>query len=147
MAQRAQKLLQTSLGFQGSDVAIGITPQRVRGAGPGAAIFLVTEYDQATAGFSALGKKGKPAETVADQACSDLLEHHGRGAAVDPYLGDQLLLPLALASGRSVFQTSRLTGHLLTNAQIIQQFIPAKISIEGLEGSPGTVVVEGVGFP
>jgi RNA 3'-terminal phosphate cyclase (ATP) len=125
---------------------VNITPQRVSGTGPGAGLFLIAEYDQALAGFAALGRKGKPSDVVADEACQELLAYHTNGAAVEPHLADQLLLPLALAEGRSEFQTSIITQHLLTNAQIIHRFIPARIDIDGLEGQSGRVVVTGVGF-
>jgi RNA 3'-terminal phosphate cyclase (ATP) len=125
---------------------VNIQPQRVGGVGPGVGLFLLAEYEQAWAGFAALGKKGKPSSEVADEACQDFLDHHHRGAAVDPHLADQLLLPLALAQGQSQFTTSQVTQHLLTNAQIISRFIPAQIEIIGDEGQVGRILVQGVGF-
>lgn len=139
LANRANNVL------SGAGLPAGITPRRERGAGPGAGIFLVAEYAHALAGFSALGAKGIPADKVADEACRDLLAHHANGAPVDMHLADQLLVPLALARGRSTFRTCRVTRHLLTNAWAIGQFIPARIEINGNEGEPATVVVEGVG--
>jgi len=123
-----------------------IRPSRVRSQGPGAGVFLAAEYEQARAGFSALGAKGKPSETVADEICQALLAHHASSAPVDEHLADQLLLPLALAAGRSQFRAARITQHLLTNAHIIRSFIPAQITVAGDEGEPGTVVVDGIGF-
>lgn len=122
-----------------------ITPERVRSAGPGAGIFLTAHYAQSVAGFSALGRQGKPSDAVADEACEALLTHHIDGAPVDPHLADQILLPLALAEGRSVYRTSQVTQHLLTNADVIRAFIDAEIVIDGGEGEPGTVAVVGVG--
>ena len=143
IAQRIANRARNVLGDAG--LRADITPKRERGVGPGAGLFLVAEYEQAQAGFSALGAKGKPSEQVADEACRDLLAHHACGAPVDAHLADQLLLPMALAAGRSGFRTARITQHLLTNAHIIRQFIPAQIEIEGNEGEPGTVAVRGVG--
>lgn len=140
MTDRASKVLRDA------GLRVEIIPQRVRCKGAGAGLFLTAEYEHGLAGFSALGKKGKPSEVVADEACHDLLSHHASGAPVDKHLADQLLLPLALAEGRSQFRTAQISRHLLTNAHIIRQFIPARIEIEGAEGEPGTVVVEGVGF-
>ncbi len=122
-----------------------ITPERVRSSGPGAGIFLTAEYAQSRAGFSALGKQGKPSDAVADEACEALLTHHIDGAPVDTHLADQLLVPLALAAGKSVFRTSQITQHLLTNADVIRAFIDAEIVIDGAEGEPGTVTVVGIG--
>ncbi len=63
-------------------------------------------------------------------------------AAVDMHLADQLLLPCALAPGRSEYTTCRITLHLLTNAEVIRMFLPAQIVIEGEENQPGRVSVE-----
>jgi len=122
-----------------------ITPERVRSSGPGAGIFLTAAYTQSRAGFSALGKQGKPSDAVADEACEALLTHHIDGAPVDPHLADQLLVLLALADGKSVFRTSQITQHLFTNADVIRAFIDAEIAVDGVEGEPGAVTVVGIG--
>lgn len=136
MANRAANVLREA------GLSPRITAVRERGPGPGAFVFLTAEYENAVAGFSALGDRGKPADRVADEACQALLAHHQSGAAVDPHLADQLLLPLALASERSGFGTSRVTGHLLTNAHVIQQFGRVVIRVTGTEGQPGAVLCE-----
>ncbi len=140
MTDRASRVLRDA------GLRVEITPKRVRGKGAGAGLFLTAEYEHGLAGFSALGKKGKPSEVVADEVCQELLAHHASGTPVDKHLADQLLLPLALAEGRSRFRTAQISQHLLTNAHIIRQFIPAQIEIEGVANEPGTVVVEGAGF-
>lgn len=140
MVNRARNLL-TDL-----EVPIRLDPEKVRGNGPGAAICLAAEYEHVVAGFSALGARGKPAPTVAEEACEALREHDENGAPVTPHLADQLLLPASLASGRTVFRTSRVTQHLLTNADVIREFLPVRIDVEGAEGSSGTVSIDGVGL-
>jgi RNA 3'-terminal phosphate cyclase (ATP) len=61
---------------------------------------------------------------------------------VDPYLPDQLLLPLCLAAGESAFTTARVTRHLTTNAAVVRHFLPgAAVEVEGAEGEPGRVRV------
>ncbi len=134
MADRAR----ASLGDLG--VPINILPQRVTAAGPGAGIFLVAEYENMTASFSGYGRLGKPSEAVADEAVAALREHHASAGAVELHLADQLLLPLSLAAGISIFTTPRPTGHLMTNAWNIGQFGIADISIE--EGTPCRVNIE-----
>ncbi|MCK4776714.1 MAG: RNA 3'-terminal phosphate cyclase [Candidatus Krumholzibacteria bacterium] len=139
MANRARNLLSEI------DAPCQVVPERVRGKGPGACLFLHVEYENVVVGFSALGERGKPSEKVAEEACRELIEHDENGAPITPRLADQLLLPAALASGRTEFQTSCVTAHLLTAAWVVRQFLPAHIDIEGAEGSPGNVVIEGVG--
>jgi RNA 3'-terminal phosphate cyclase (ATP) len=109
--------------------------------GPGTVVFLVAEYEQALAGFAALGARGKPAEKVAEEACAQFIAHHQSGAAVDPHLADQLILPLALAAGPSAFTTSQITQHLLTNIWVVEQFLPVRFQVEGQEGEFGRVSV------
>jgi RNA 3'-terminal phosphate cyclase (ATP) len=118
-----------------------VKPVRLRGAGPGAGIFLYAQYANVTAGFSAYGRKGLPAEHVAEAACQDLLEHHRSGLPVDPYLADQVLLAMALAEGPSRVVTSRVSQHLLTNAWVVRQFLSRDVHVEGMSGEPGAVVV------
>ncbi|MCP4539273.1 MAG: RNA 3'-phosphate cyclase [Chloroflexi bacterium] len=130
---------------------------RLRGNGPGAGIFLFAEYETSSpgetvvAGFTAYGRKGLPAERVAEAACEELFIHHRSGAPVDPYLADQLVLPMALADGESRMNVSQVTPHLLTNIWVVRQFLavdrdhPVDVHVEGELGSPGTVVIKGQG--
>jgi RNA 3'-terminal phosphate cyclase (ATP) len=137
MASRAHNLLREA-GLKTS-----IKPVRERGEGPGAGIFLWIPQ----AGFGALGRQGWPSEKVAEAAVADLLAFvENETAAVDPYLADQLLLPMALADGRSTFTTNRLTGHTLTNASLLRRWLDVSIDIEGNRDGPGRVTVEGSGF-
>ncbi len=139
IADRARSLLKSE------GLSANIRPERVRGAGPGAGLFLTARYQHVSAGFSALGQRGKPSETVAEEACRELLAfHRSQGAAVDLHLSDQILLPCAVAPGQSEYTTSRVTAHLLTNAEVIGRFLPVRISIEGSESEPGVVRVEHV---
>ena len=89
-----------------------------------------------------LGSRGKPADVVATETVAELKPHLQSGAPVDPHTADQLLLPLAFATGESQFRVSEITGHLLTNAGVIEQFGVAKISVDGEEGCPGSVRIQ-----
>ena len=91
--------------------------------------------------FYALGERGKPAERVADEAVDALQAFLTTDGALDPYLADQLLIPLAFASGESRLRTSRITQHLLTNAWVINQFQAASVRIDGDLGHPGWVQI------
>lgn len=112
----------------------------------GTVVFLVAESKTARAGFTALGQRGKPAERVGEEAAELLLHHLRRPGALEEHLADQLILYLALAEGRSTLTTSCLSQHLLTNIWVVEQFLPVRFEVEGEEGEPGTVSVEGVGY-
>jgi len=107
--------------------------------GTGTVVFLVAEYENAVAGFSSLGERGKPAEKVAEEACREFITYHQSGACLDKHLADQLILPLALASDPSAFTTCEITQHLLTNAWVVEQFLDVRFEIEGEEGKTGKV--------
>lgn len=139
--QRMAACARNALSAEG--IRAQIEPRRLRGAGPGAGIFLFAKYAQATAGFAAYGQKGVPAEHVAEAACAEFLMHHSLGRPADPHLADQLALPASLANGESRIETSRISRHLLTSAWVIQQFLERKIRVEGELGMPGALVVGG----
>ncbi|HEY4775985.1 MAG TPA: RNA 3'-terminal phosphate cyclase [Xanthobacteraceae bacterium] len=134
MADRARAAL-SDLG-----VPLAIEAERVSAACPGAGIFLLAQYEPLAASFSAYGRLGKPSEAVADEAVGLLREHHAAGAGVEIHLADQLLVPLALARGPSAFTVGRLSGHLTTNAWVIEQFGMARIALEA--GAPCRVRVD-----
>jgi RNA 3'-terminal phosphate cyclase (ATP) len=81
------------------------------------------------AGFAAYGRKGLPAERVAEAACRDILRYHRSGAPVDMHLADQLIVPLAVSTGVSQFRTCRVTKHLQTNMWVAEQFTQARFEL------------------
>jgi RNA 3'-terminal phosphate cyclase (ATP) len=112
--------------------------------GKGTFVLLRGEFDNASrACFIALGAPGKRAEKVADEAVDALVAFLNTDGCVDQYLADQLLLPLALIEKPSRFRTSKITRHLLTNAHVIQQFLPVEIRIAGELDQPGLVSLSG----
>jgi RNA 3'-phosphate cyclase len=113
--------------------------------GKGTYLFLAAQSELGRGSSSALGAMGKRAERVADEAVQDLLDYLESEAAIDGFLADQLLLPCALAESPSLLSVSKVTNHLLTNAQIIQQFGLAKVAITGGKGEPGMVAIDPVG--
>lgn len=136
MSERANKLIRER-GL-GADVK----PIRERGDGPGAGLVLWIPQ----AGFSSIGRPGLPAEEVANSAVADLLPFMENGAAVDKYLADQILVPMALANRSSTFSTSHVSTHMITNANLLRQWLNIIIRLEGEVGESGQITVEGTGF-
>lgn len=139
MADRARKML-VEAGLPAHQVKL--EPQRLSGAGPGAGIFLCAFYAGTRAGFTAYGRKGLPAERVAEEACEQFLRYHQTSAPADPHLADQLVLPAALADGESRVYTAQVSQHLLTNAWAVQQFLKRQVIVEGEPGAPGELIVK-----
>lgn len=126
MANRARNLLAEE------GLKADLQARRVRSNGPGAGIFLLTEHEPGIrAGFTAYGRKGLPAERVAEAACQELLGHYRSGAPVDAHLADQLIVPLAFADGVSHFTTDQVTEHLRTNMWVVEQFAQARFEVAG----------------
>jgi RNA 3'-phosphate cyclase len=112
----------------------------VHARNPGTLLFLCVQGKDSLAGFSSLGARGKRAERVADEAADDFFYFLESGAAFDCHLADQLLIYLASEAGKHQFTTSKVTQHLLTNAWVIEKFLPVKFEIEGRPGEPGAVI-------
>lgn len=107
--------------------------------GPGSVLVLQAEGAAVPAVFVGLGARGKPAETVADEAVDELLAYAATPAPIDVHSGDQLLLPLALAEGPSEVAVTAITRHLTTNIAVIRRFLDREIVCAGEEGQPGCV--------
>ena len=135
MASRATELLRGHVG------RLAIRPERVRASCPGAAICLTARYEGGNVGFNALGKRGLPAEEVAEAAAQQFLDFEASGASVDEHLADQLLLPMALASGPSDFLCPTASSHLRTNAWVIERFGVARVEIDETGQGPVRVAV------
>lgn len=135
MADRAHALT-ANLG-----VPITIEAIRARAACAGAGIFLTARYENIACGFSALGARGRPAEQVAEEAVAALMAHHSAGATLDEHLADQMLVPLAIADGPSRYSAERISGHLETNAWLIERFGLARVGLERSSDGTGLVTV------
>lgn len=125
-------------------VPLGDSVVHIPARSPGTVLLLLARFEFSQVCYVALGARGKPAERVADEAVDQLRRFLQTGAAIDAYLGDQLLLPLAFVPGRSAFYTEAITPHLVTNAEVIKAFVPAAIDIHGSIGQPGRVLIDGV---
>jgi len=138
--QRDQALrrLRPMLPELSPDLAITELPSHT----PGTLLLLLAEFDAGQACCFALGARGKRAERVADEAVHELAAVLHSDAPIDPWLADQLLLPLALADGPSTLRTAVATSHLLTNAAVIRLFLPVDIRVDGRPGGPATLYIE-----
>ena len=109
--------------------------------GKGTFLVVLVEFKDSAACFSSLGKKGKWAENVADEVIDQVEGFMDGSGCVDPFLPDQLLIPLCLSKATSRILTSKITSHLLTNAEIIRHFLPARIDINGKPGKSGLLTI------
>jgi RNA 3'-terminal phosphate cyclase (ATP) len=113
--------------------ALGEDAQHVRGVrpalGPGNALLVRVQHPGHASTFTGFGERGVPAERVAARLADEVDAFLASGACIDEHLGDQLLLPMALAGG-GAFTTVAPSAHLRSNAALIEKFLPVEIAWE-----------------
>ena len=129
------------------EVPLEIEVAQVPAASPGTFIVLQAEFEGGRCCAFALGARHKLAERVADEAVDELGADIKAGGAIDAWLADQLLLPLAFVSGRSELSVCRISRHLRTNAELLGYFLPVAVEIDGETDQPGRVRLRGIGAP
>lgn len=97
--------------------------------GPGNTLLFTVEHEHVTEVFSAIAERGLPAEAVAQRVAAEARAYENSEGAVGEHLADQLLIPLALAGG-GAFSMAHLSQHTITNADVVQQFLPVRIRFE-----------------
>ncbi|HLG36618.1 MAG TPA: RNA 3'-terminal phosphate cyclase, partial [Nitrososphaera sp.] len=90
-----------------------------------------------------IGELGKRAESVGVEAAERYLESALAGVPVDPFLADMMVLPLALAKGKSRFRVARVTRHLETNLQVASQIVGCRYMISPQRDGTHTIETEG----
>ncbi|AFU57700.1 MAG: RNA 3'-terminal phosphate cyclase [Nitrososphaera sp.] len=109
---------------------------------PGSSILIYSASDFGPfVGGDSIGELGKRAEAVGTEAAERYLESTLAQAPVDPFLADMLVLPLALAKGRSKYRVARATEHLRTNLQVASQMVGCRYRIEQQQKGNNTYVV------
>ncbi len=98
---------------------------------PGSQICLIAEFENTILGVDNLGKLGKRAENVGRETAIELLNEEKTRACLDKYLGDQILIFLALAKKKSEITVSQITKHCKTNIWTIEKFLKGNFEIEG----------------
>jgi RNA 3'-terminal phosphate cyclase (ATP) len=113
-------------------------------ASPGAFLQLEAVFETGRAAFSLLGVRGLRAEVLGERAARRVLKFlDDEEAVVDPWLADQLAVPLAVAGGGGRLVTSEVTSHLETVAAVLRQF-GVRAETWGRRGGPGGLAVDTV---
>ena len=109
--------------------------------GPGNALMLRVQHAAHTTTFTGFGERGTSAEAVAARVANEAQAYLDSGACIDEHLGDQLLLPMALA-GKGSFTTTAPSDHLRSNAALIEKFLPVEIAWQQQDATTWRVSVE-----
>lgn len=89
----------------------------------GSQINIIAELENTIFGTDNLGKLGKSAEIVGQEAAQEFLQEVRSNACLDKHLADQILPYMALASGQSQITVSEITNHAKTNIWVTEQFL------------------------
>jgi RNA 3'-terminal phosphate cyclase (ATP) len=130
IAQRELKIIADKLSWPSNYLKI----EQVQAASPGNIVLVEIESTHITEVFTSFGKRGVRAEAVAEEVVKQVRAYLASGAPVGEYLADQLLLPLALA-GKGQFLTQNVSRHLLTNIEVIRQFLTVAITTQKMNNA------------
>ena len=139
VAQRQADTAQKLLEKEGLETKVRI--EGFDGVAPGTATHIRIAAGRGGGMFTALGEPGLRAEKVASWCAAQATAFVRADAALDKYLADQLILPLALADGSSEYTTNEITEHLVTNADVVSEFLPVDIDVVGDKGAPGRLTI------
>lgn len=106
--------------------------EQVPSPGPGNVLLLELESTAITEIVTAFGRRGTPAEQVAQEAIREARNYLNSGAPVGTHLADQLVLLLALA-GEGRFRTLKPSLHLQTNIDVIHMFLNVRVALDQLD--------------
>lgn len=135
VAQRELATAADMLGFEDSQCRVTAR----RSPGPGNVLIGRLHYDWGATLFCQFGRKGVTAEQVGRDLVREMQRYLTSGAAIDEYLADQLMLPMALGAG-GAFSTVAPSLHSQTNAGIIERF--TGLAIRFVEAGEGRFMCE-----
>jgi RNA 3'-phosphate cyclase len=103
---------------------------------PGSSLLAVMKLENgAYKGVSVLGKKGVPAEIIGEEVAKKVSIEFEADHSIDDYLADQLIVPLVFAPSRSSYTFGKMTDHIQTNLNLVEQLMGDVLILEELEKS------------
>lgn len=135
IAQRMRTSAVDRLAGFHSVSAEDIALQEGQALGPGGAIVLRAETENALLGSSALAEKGVKAERLGEGAADSLLADLRAEATLDVHAADQLLPYMAIAQGMSTFVVREVSSHLKTLFWLLPKFLDVDFLEESREGA------------
>lgn len=102
---------------------------------PGCSILVGAAGDSCYMGADGIGVKGKPAAAIGAEVGFRFARQYSSRACVDPHLADMLSPLLFLGDGPSRLLTPEASSHLMTSLHVVEQFVPARHSIESVGGA------------
>lgn len=117
--------------FEGKKVEIRVNNEYVDADNPGSGVLVYSKLDNGSRiGGDFVGERKLSAEKVGLSAFERYQDPIRNECLVDPFLADQILPIMALASNSSIFTTPFVSKHTKTNINLIQEILGTKIEIE-----------------
>ncbi|OGE22590.1 MAG: RNA 3'-terminal-phosphate cyclase [Candidatus Dadabacteria bacterium RIFCSPHIGHO2_12_FULL_53_21] len=129
VAERQAEAAEKALGF-GPGTQVESIVEYFPSLSAGSTITVVGDFENTAIGSDSLGRPGKRAEAVGEEAALAFIKEFNSGACLDAHATDQVLPYLSLAEGESLFNTSRISKHTATNIWVIGQFIDRRIDLD-----------------
>ncbi len=138
IASRQNAAVAERLGREGLRTETEVCAPTVHHSKGSAVLVWATLENGLVAGASSLGERGVRAEEVGGAAAESFLSFVESGGSLDQHLGDQILLPAALAAAgflgpvRSThFTAAVVSEHLTTHAMVLQRFLDISVDLDG----------------
>lgn len=96
--------------------------------GPGNVVLIKQMYGDLYSVFTSFGDRNISSEKVIEEVVQEMKSFQRSSATIEPRLADQLLLPMLIAEGGE-FTTSKITNHLITQAELLNQICGYKVEI------------------
>ncbi|MCE9560995.1 MAG: RNA 3'-phosphate cyclase [Planctomycetes bacterium] len=142
VGRRQARRLSVRLKSEGIESHIPV--EQWEAANPGTVAAVIFRQAPVPPLFFGLGERGKPAESVADEAADEAIAFRDAKCPVDPHSADQLLLPLVFSPDASEYRTSEITRHLTTNIATVRKFVDRDVTLDAEEGYAGIVRIPAV---
>jgi len=123
VAKRQANAAKEYLKQKGLNVEISIEVRR--GLSTGSGITIWSGYK----GGNALGEKGKRAEDVGREAAENFYKEYSRDGVFDYHLADQVMAFAAIAKDKTIYSTTEITLHQISNVYVIEKFLGKVIRI------------------
>ena len=139
IAEREWEALRRRLGWEPQQ---RIDRDVSQSTGPGNTLSVHLEFEHVTEVLTAFGERGVSAEGIAERVARAARIYLESQAPVGEHLADQLMIPLALLAGGR-YRTLAPSRHTLTNAEVVNLFLPGAVRIEELGPDDWIVAVKG----
>ena len=108
----------------------------------GAALAIYAETSSGNIiGSDRAGRPERSSESIGRYVAQNLIEDIKKGATVDRYIADQLIIYAGLAEGVTRYSVPLITEHVETNLWLIEEFLGAKTKVQG-----NLIEIEGIDF-